>query len=509
MVERFSATVIFTAEQASYINQDVKATALPTFAAIATNGAGPNTFAPTAGAGSAGTVGHAFTAGAGTGSAAGGATPGGNGGVASLTSGVGGASDGTNAAGVGGDATVTGGIGGIASAAIAGGMGGQVVIAGGVGGAGTGTGLGGDSGGVAINGGAGGADGGAGIGADGEILIGSANTANIEFGNVTDNPASNFLGTGLVTMPALTVDGVGGIITLTPGAQAGGGGTVGSAITATAGAGSAAGGIVAGANGGVAAIAGGAGGASDGTNAAGLGAAATLAGGVGGVAHTAIDGGVGGALGIAGGAGGAGVAGAFGGAGGDATLNAGAGGVTGGGGAGANGVLYLGAANSSAISIGNVTDNPLFSFLGSGDVSLLGGGDLRYGRLVQVVITAVGGTTGATPGTLDVQVNDLNGTAVTRAVTLFMDSTLTQYAGSHTASGTGFFGASSVGTLVAGTGTLHAVITTNATGHYVSVTDNAADETCWFSARTAEGGHVDAAAGCVVVDCIPDDATWN
>ena len=311
------------------------------------------------------------------------------------------------------------------------------------------------------------------------------------------------------TFAGLTTNGVGGVVLLTPAAQAGGAGTVGAGVTATGGAGSAAGGAVAGANGGVAALRSGDGGASDGTDAAGLGGATVVAGGIGGVAHTAVVGGVGGALNITGGAGGAGVAAAAGGAGGDATLNAGAGGVTGGGGAGANGVLYLGAANSSAISVGNVADNPLFSFLGTGDVSLLGGGDLRYGRLVQVVITAVGGTGGATAGTLDVQVNDLNGTPVTRAVTLFLDSSLTQYAGPHTASGTGFFGAASTGTLVAGTGTLAAIITTDATGHYVSVTDNAADETCWFSARTAEGGHVDAAAGCLVVDCVPNDATWT
>lgn len=311
------------------------------------------------------------------------------------------------------------------------------------------------------------------------------------------------------TFAALTVNGAGGIVLLTPAAQAASGGLVGAGVTGTAGAGSAAGGAVAGGNGGASTITGGAGGASDGTDAAGLGGAATVQAGAGGVAHTAVVGGDGALTRILGGDGGAGVAAAAGGAGGDATLNAGAGGADGGGGAGANGSLYLGAANTAVISIGNVTDNPLFNILGSGDVSMLGGGDLRYGRLVQVVITAVGGTGGATAGTLDVQVNDLNGTAITRAVTLFMESSQTQYAGPFAATGTAFFGAASVGTLVAGTGTLAAIITTNATGHYVSVTDNAADETCWFSARTADGGHVDAAAGCVVVDCVPNDATWN
>lgn len=315
--------------------------------------------------------------------------------------------------------------------------------------------------------------------------------------------------TATPTFGGVTVNGAAGPVTLTPAAQAAGGGTAGTNLTFTSGAGSEAAGAVAGANGGIGALAGGAGGASDGADAAGVGGASTVTGGVGGIAHTAIVGGIGGGVTVAGGAGGAGSAGAAGGAGGDATLNAGPGGMTGGGGAGADGAVNIADANTAAVNIGNATDNPAINILGSGDISMLGGGDILNPRLVQVVITAVGGTGGATPGTLDVQVNDLNGTAVTRAVTLFLDSSLTQYAGPHTATGTGFFGAASTGTLVAGTGTLHAVITTDATGHYVSVTDNAADETCWFSARTAEGGHVNAAAGCVVVDCVPDDATWS
>jgi hypothetical protein len=189
-------------------------------------------------------------------------------------------------------------------------------------------------------------------------------------------------------------------------------------------------------------------------------------------------------------------------------LNAGAGGATGGAGAGANGILFLGAANTSAITVGNVTDNPILRLLGTGDIDLLGGGDILNPRLVQVVITATGGAGGATAGALDVQVNDLNGTAITRAVQLRLDISDTDLAGTLDAATNCQFGAASTGTNVSAAGANAIIVTTDATGHYVSVTDNAVDETCYFSASTTDGGFASAAAGCVVVDCQSDDATW-
>ena len=130
-------------------------------------------------------------------------------------------------------------------------------------------------------------------------------------------------------------------------------------------------------------------------------------------------------------------------------------------------------------------------------------------NLVQVVITATGGAAAATAGALTVQVNDLGGTAITRAVTLRLFIADTDLNGTADLAGTCQFGAASVGTLVTGSGTNSAIITTDATGTYTSVTSNAADETCYFSAATADGGTTLAANSCAVTQCASDDATWS
>jgi hypothetical protein len=329
----------------------------------------------------------------------------------------------------------------------------------------------------------------------------------IQIGNTTDNPGTTFLGTGTVTIPVILVNGIANQA-ITPAARAANAGLVGANVTATGGAGSAAGGAVAGAAGGVGALAGGAGGASDGTDVAGIGGAATVTGGVGGVANTAVVGGIGGAATIAAGAGGAGSAGAAGGAGGNAVINAGAGGVTGGVGAGADGLVQIGSANTLRVELGNVTDNPIVQVLGTGNINLLGGGALLHPDFVRVTIVATGGIGGATAGTISVQVSDLAGTAINRAVKLRLDSSLTQFGGGLAATGTAFFGAATAGVINHGTGTLYAIVTTDATGLYTGALADNADETAWFSATHAVGGFANAAEGCVVVECVPNDATW-
>lgn len=128
--------------------------------------------------------------------------------------------------------------------------------------------------------------------------------------------------------------------------------------------------------------------------------------------------------------------------------------------------------------------------------------------MVRVTITATGGTGGATAGTISVQVSDLDGNAITRAVNIALDSSLTQYAGPLAATGTAYFGAATTGTLVLGSGALTALVTTDATGLYEGALADAADETAYFSARTAPGGFASNAAGCIVVQCVPDSATW-
>lgn len=91
--------------------------------------------------------------------------------------------------------TITGGAGGAASTGV-GGAGGSLSLSAGAGGAGDGSFAGGAGADLTLNAGAGGADGGAGAGADGDLLLGAANTASLEFGNATDNPDHKFLGSG-------------------------------------------------------------------------------------------------------------------------------------------------------------------------------------------------------------------------------------------------------------------------------------------------------------------------
>ena len=128
---------------------------------------------------------------------------------------------------------------------------------------------------------------------------------------------------------------------------------------------------------------------------------------------------------------------------------------------------------------------------------------------MEVVITATGGVGGATAGTLSVQVNDLDGNAVSHAVDIELNASATQYAGPNDATGTGFFGTATTGTLNTATGALWAHVTTDAAGLYESAIDNANDTTLWYSARTATGGHTATANGAVVVAVVPDDATWS
>ncbi len=311
------------------------------------------------------------------------------------------------------------------------------------------------------------------------------------------------------TFDSIATNGTGNV-SLVQAAQVAGAGTTGAGMEAAAGAGSIAAGGVAAADGGRANFTGGAGGASDGTDAAAGGGSTSITGGAGGAASGAIAASGGGALNLRGGDGGAGSAGAAGAAGANAILNAGAGGADGGGGAGTDGTVLIGAANSLAITIGNATDDPAINVLGAGNISMLGGGEILNSRLVQVVITATGGAAGATAGALSVQVNDLAGNAIGRAVQLRLDIADTDMAGPLDAAGTCQFDTASTGAyVVGGAGGAAAIVTTDATGLFVSTTANAVDETNYFSATTAAGGFATAAGGCAVVDCQSDAATWS
>lgn len=129
-------------------------------------------------------------------------------------------------------------------------------------------------------------------------------------------------------------------------------------------------------------------------------------------------------------------------------------------------------------------------------------------KLVRVAITAVGGSGGATAGTISVQVSDIAGTAIARAVNIKLLISDTDGAGSLDAAANCQFGAATTGTLVIGSGAAAAIVTTDATGLYEGALANAVDETCYFSADSTDGGAASNAAGCVVAECVTASATW-
>ncbi len=136
------------------------------------------------------TAGSSMTVSASVGGAASGATAG-AGGATSVTGAAGGAGDGTGAGGVGGAVSVIAGAGG-ATGGAGGGAGGVATLGGG---AGTSDGAGGNA--VVIGGL------GAGAAVDGDVNIGSSTTATINIANATDNPDTNFLGSGDITVAAV------------------------------------------------------------------------------------------------------------------------------------------------------------------------------------------------------------------------------------------------------------------------------------------------------------------
>jgi hypothetical protein len=131
---------------------------------------------------------------------------GGNGGILELWGGYGGqVTAATGTGGIGGVVHLYAGEGGYGAGGADGGAGGDTTVQGGTGG-GSASGTAGDGGNVLVRGGGstqdGGTvtiDGGAGGASDGDVKIANASTNEVTVGNTTDNPNTNFLGSGLVT----------------------------------------------------------------------------------------------------------------------------------------------------------------------------------------------------------------------------------------------------------------------------------------------------------------------
>jgi hypothetical protein len=135
--------------------------------------------------------------------------------------------------------------------------------------------------------------------------------------------------------------------------------------------------------------------------------------------------------------------------------------------------------------------------------------------LVNVVIAFPNATGGGTTSAGTVQVNDLDGSAIGRAVYLKLHATDTQYrplAGAANCT----LDTATTGSIVVGAASDGLVILTDATGAFACTATNAADETVYFHAVTADKNtaetyspQTNASYVQVVGDGGGDSATWS
>jgi hypothetical protein len=121
-------------------------------------------------------------------------------------------------------------------------------------------------------------------------------------------------------------------------------------------------------------------------------------------------------------------------------------------------------------------------------------------------INAVGGSSGATAGTLDVDVVKADGSALSAAVQLLIVARSTQYK-PEALNGNVTFSAASAGSIIAQAAGW-CLAKTDATGNFTCATTNASDETVYFNGMTADAGVSLIADRCIVVGSVVDDATW-
>jgi hypothetical protein len=326
-----------------------------------------------------------------------------------LIGGIGGDGDATYAAGAGGAAGVYGGAAGVDGGA-GGANGGTALVRGGAS-SGDGTG-----GGTTVEGGAssgaadagfavvrGGNASGAGDGGAAWIYGGTGTTDGVVYVGTVQTSQVNIAASGVETWiyddividngAVLRWDYQTGTRDIKPDAAPAG--SAAQALRMTAGTGGAASGA-AGSEGGTANFLGGLGGAGDGTYAAGTGGTAALEGGPGG-GDGGAGGGQGGAASVTGGiatgsenGGNATVAGGSSpsATGGNVFINGGSGGAT-------DGSVYVGQLNTNVVYLGNATDNPNISQLGTGTVSLSGNVDANSGLDVSGAAFTFTGTAGS------------------------------------------------------------------------------------------------------------------
>lgn len=142
------------------------------------------------------------------------------------------------------------------------------------------------------------------------------------------------------------------------------------------------------------------------------------------------------------------------------------------------------------------------------DGVLLKDGDVQNNRFVMAVVTAAGGSSGATAGTLALQLNKIDETtAIGAARQVLIQAYDVQYSSLESDKNANVtFNTASTGTLVA-SGNGWALVETDATGAFACALANGSDETTYLRCETAPA-HSDPTDGAIVVGSNSDDAIW-
>jgi len=189
--------------------------------------------------------------------------------------------------------------------------------------------------------------------------------------------------------------------------------------------------------------------------------------------------------------------------------------------------------DTDAIAFGNAATNPIYAFLGSGDtdfsgnvdanlgldvsgagltvtgqdVSLLTTSNLVYNRLVQAVTVLVAGSGGSTDGTLDIDVQTLDGVNVGLTKRIYIIAAANTGGGEQDLDASITFSGATLGSIVA-TGAGYCEALTDATGNFACTISNSADDATFVSVMSSHGVAL-AGEGCMVVECVEKTATWT
>jgi len=142
--------------------------------------------------------------------------------------------------------------------------------------------------------------------------------------------------------------------------------------------------------------------------------------------------------------------------------------------------------------------------MGDRDIDL----DLVFDRMGVAVVAFPDATGGGTTSAGTIQINDIAGNAVARAVvcTVMIDDL--RYKGLGDASNA-TMATASTGSIVAGSGSSFLLIKTDASGAFAATITNASDETVYVSVSSSLGGVTAAGEGITIVESNSDDVTWS